>query len=43
MEVRCQMDRSKHELENVMGGLYLGIAVAGVEALIAMGLVFAFM
>ena len=37
------MDRSKHELENVMGGLYLGIAVAGVEALIAMGLVIAFM
>ena len=43
MEVRCQMDRSKHELENVMGGLYLGIAVAGVEALIAMGLVAVFM
>ena len=37
------MDRSKHELENVMGGLYLGIAVAGVEALIAMGLIIAFM
>jgi hypothetical protein len=37
------MDRSKHELENVMGGLYLGIAVAGVEALIAMGLVAVFM
>jgi hypothetical protein len=28
---------------NVMGGLYLGIAVTGVEALIAMGLVLAFM
>jgi hypothetical protein len=26
-----------------MGGLYLGVAVAGVEALIAMGLVIAFM
>ena len=37
------MDRSKHELESVMGGLYLGIAVAGVEALIAMGLVAVFM
>jgi hypothetical protein len=37
------MDRSKHELESVMGGLYLGIAVTGVEALIAMGLVIVFM
>jgi hypothetical protein len=37
------MDRSKHELQSVMGGLYLGVAVAGVEALIAMGLVIAFM
>jgi hypothetical protein len=37
------MDRSKHELESVMGGLYLGIAVTGVEALIAMRLVIAFM
>jgi hypothetical protein len=26
-----------------MGGLYLGVAVTGVEALIAMGLVIAFM
>jgi hypothetical protein len=26
-----------------MGGLYLGVAVAGVEALVAMGLVIAFM
>jgi hypothetical protein len=43
VEVRCQMDRSKHELESVMSGLYLGIAITGVEALIAMGLVFAFM
>jgi hypothetical protein len=37
------MDRSKHEPQSVMGGLYLGVAVAGVEALIAMGLVIAFM
>jgi hypothetical protein len=37
------MDRSKHELESVMGGLYLGVAVTGVEALIAMGLVIALM
>ncbi len=29
--------------ENVMAGLYLGIAVAGVNALVAMGLVIAFM
>ena len=28
---------------DVMGGLYLGIAVTGVEALVAMGLVIAFM
>ena len=28
---------------NVMGGLYLGVAVATVEALVAMGLVIAFM
>jgi len=26
-----------------MGGLYLGIAVTGVEALVAMGLILAFM
>jgi hypothetical protein len=37
------MDRSKHESQSVMGGLYLGVAVAGVESLIAMGLVIAFM
>ena len=43
VDLRCQMDRSKHESESVMGGLYLGVAVAGVEALIAMGLVIAFM
>jgi hypothetical protein len=29
--------------ENVMGGLCLGIAITGVEALVAMGLVIAFM
>jgi hypothetical protein len=28
---------------NAMGGLYLGVAVTGVEALVAMGLVIAFM
>jgi hypothetical protein len=28
---------------DVMGGLYLGVAVTGVEALVAMGLVLAFM
>ena len=28
---------------DVMGGLYLGVAVTGVEALVAMGLVIAFM
>jgi len=42
-KVRCPMDRSKHELESVMAGLYLGVAAAGVEALIAMGLVIVFM
>jgi hypothetical protein len=34
---------SKFQSENVIGGLYLGIAVTGVEALVAMGLVLAFM
>ncbi len=29
--------------QDVMGGFYLGIAVTGVEALVAMGLVIAFM
>jgi hypothetical protein len=28
---------------DVMGGLYLGVAITGVEALVAMGLVIAFM
>ena len=31
------------QFANVMGGLYLGIAVTGAEALVAMGLVLAFM
>jgi hypothetical protein len=29
--------------QDVMGGFYLGIAITGVEALVAMGLVIAFM
>jgi hypothetical protein len=33
----------KLQFENVMGGLYLGIAFTGVNALIATGLVIAFM
>jgi hypothetical protein len=33
----------KFQSASVMGGLYLGIAVTGVEALVAMGLVLAFM
>jgi hypothetical protein len=33
----------KFQSRDVMGGLYLGVAVAGVEALVAMGLVIAFM
>jgi hypothetical protein len=28
--------------EDVMGGLYLGVAVTGINALVAMGLVLAF-
>jgi hypothetical protein len=35
--------KHKFQSENVMGGLYLGIAITGVNALIAMGLVIAFM
>jgi hypothetical protein len=35
--------RIKLQSESVMGGLYLGIAVTGVNALVAMGLVIAFM
>jgi hypothetical protein len=38
-----QMPRRQIKSESVMAGLYLGIAVAGVNALIAMGLVIAFM
>jgi hypothetical protein len=33
----------KFQPQDVMGGLYLGVAVAGVNALVAMGLVIAFM
>jgi hypothetical protein len=33
----------KFQSENVLGGLYLGIAFTGVNALIATGLVIAFM
>ena len=35
--------QQKFQAENVMGGLYLGLAFTGVNALIAMGLVIAFM
>jgi hypothetical protein len=35
--------QSKFPSEDVMGGLYLGVAVTGVNALVAMGLVIAFM
>jgi hypothetical protein len=34
---------TKFQSQDVMGGLYLGIALTGVEALVAMGLVIAFM
>jgi hypothetical protein len=33
----------KFQSQDVMGGLYLGVAIAGVEALVAMALVIAFM
>jgi hypothetical protein len=33
----------KFQSADAMGGLYLGIAVTGVEALVAMGLILAFM
>ena len=33
----------KLQSESVMAGLYLGVAVTGVNALVAMGLVIAFM
>jgi hypothetical protein len=35
--------RGKFKSENIMAGLYLGIAVTGVNALIATGLVIAIM
>jgi hypothetical protein len=35
--------RNNLQNENFMGGLYLGVAVTSVEALVAMGLVIAFM
>jgi hypothetical protein len=35
--------QTKFQSENVMRGLYLGIAVSGVNALVAMALVIAFM
>jgi hypothetical protein len=34
--------QTKFQSENVMDGLYLGIAVTGVEALVAMAIVIAF-
>jgi hypothetical protein len=39
------MPDKQDDLKNVnfMGGLYLGVAVTSVEALVAMGLVIAFM
>ena len=42
---RTPMVRKKIKFPSadVMGGLYLGVAVTGVEALVAMGLVIAFM
>jgi hypothetical protein len=36
-------DRSNRNRESIMGGLYLGIAVTGVNALVGMALVIAFM
>jgi hypothetical protein len=33
----------KFPSEDVMGGLYLGVAVTGLNALVAMGIVIAFM
>jgi hypothetical protein len=38
-----QMPGRQIKSESLMAGLYLGIAVAGVNALVAMGLVIAFM
>ncbi len=35
--------QTEFQSKGLMGGIYLGIAVTGVEALVAMGLVLAFM
>jgi hypothetical protein len=35
-------DRTKFQRENVMADVYLGIAIAGVNALVVMGAAFAF-
>jgi hypothetical protein len=35
--------QSANVMGGVMGGIYLGIAITGVEALVAMGLVITFM
>jgi hypothetical protein len=37
------LEQIKLQKESVMGGLYLGVAVTGAEALVAMALVIAFM
>jgi hypothetical protein len=37
------LGKTKLQPEDVMGGLYLGVAVTGLNALVAMGLVIAFM
>jgi hypothetical protein len=42
-EVQRPGSRSSSSRRNVMAGFYLGIAVAGVNALIAMGLVIVLM
>jgi hypothetical protein len=40
---KCNARQIKFQSENIMAGLYLGVAVAGVNALVATGLVIAFM
>ncbi len=42
LDVYSRLSETQIRVMIVMAGLYLGIAVAGVEALIAMGLVIAF-
>jgi hypothetical protein len=42
LQGKCNADK-QIDSEGVMAGLYLGIAVAGLNALVAMGLVIAFM